>query len=208
MQEIIIGDQIWSSENLNVVTFMNGDEILECKTEKEWKKAGKNFIPAYCSYNFKNDHDPIHGKLYNWFALNDPRSLTPVGWTIPSEDDWSVLITFLGEKQGIKLKSKTGWIKGEDGFLDLGTDNFGFNALPSGVCEVDGKFESFGTIGIWWSKTALLKSNGQEFGSHGMAYYRSIASANGNTESLIGSMSKSFCDKRKGLSVRMIKAKK
>lgn len=40
---------------------------------------------------------------------------------------------------------------------------------------------------------------------HGMAYYRSIASANGNTEALIGFMPKSFADKRKGFSVRMIK---
>lgn len=206
MKEITIGEQIWSNKNLNVDKFLNGEKILECKTEKEWEIAGQNYIPAYCSYNFNNENDLIHGKLYNWFAVNDSRSLALNGWSIPSEEDWRNLITFLGEKPSLKLKAKSGWVKGEDGFLHIGTDNYGFNALPSGFCNNNGKFENLGTLGIWWSKTAILKSNGEEFGRYGMAYYTSFASANGNVDALVGNMSsKGYGDKRDGYSVRLIK---
>jgi uncharacterized protein (TIGR02145 family) len=206
MLEITIGEQIWSHQNLNVDKFLNGENILECKTDKEWKMAGKKSIPAYCSYNFNNENDLIYGKLYNWFAVNDSRSLALNGWSIPSEEDWGNLIVFLGEKPSLKLKAKSGWEKGEDGFLNIGTDNYGFNALPSGFCNIDGTFENFGTLGIWWSKTTILKSNGQELGRYGSAYFTAIASANGNVEALVGSMnSKGYGDKREGYSVRCIK---
>jgi hypothetical protein len=54
MDEVKIGNQIWTNQNQNVDKFLNGEKILECKTEEEWKIAGKNSIPAYCSYNFNH----------------------------------------------------------------------------------------------------------------------------------------------------------
>ncbi len=206
MEELIIGDQIWSAQNLNVDAFINGDKIFECKTEKDWKKAGKNSIPAFCSYNFNKENDSVYGKLYNWFAVNDQRSISMAGWTVPTEKDWFNLISFLGKQPGVKLKSKSAWIKDKCGYLDAGLDQYGFNALPGGTCEVDGKFEGLGTLGIWWSRTVCVKPNGQELKPFGMAFRTAIASANGNTDALVGFMdSKSLSDKREGLSVRLIK---
>ena len=194
MEEVKIGSQTWSNKNLNVSTFNNGDQITECKTEKEWKKAAKNEMPAFCYYSCDIKNDAIYGKLYNWFAINDHRGLAPDGWAIPSEKDWEALTTFLGKKPGIKLKAIEGWKPNEEGKLDPGTDDFQFNALPSGYCQENGKFEGIGVLAVWWSKTEAVKS---------MAYYRPIGSFNGV---LVGFMGKGMCSKKEGLSVRLIKS--
>ncbi|MBK7522649.1 MAG: fibrobacter succinogenes major paralogous domain-containing protein [Saprospiraceae bacterium] len=36
------------------------------------------------------------GKLYNWYAINDPRGLAPQGWHIPNDEEWTTLETTLG----------------------------------------------------------------------------------------------------------------
>ena len=37
-----------------------------------------------------------YGNLYNWYAVNDSRGLCPVGWHVPSENEYTALINFLG----------------------------------------------------------------------------------------------------------------
>jgi uncharacterized protein (TIGR02145 family) len=105
-----IGEQEWMAENLNTDRFRNGDLIPEAKTDEEWQKAGANKQPAWCYY----DNDPVngtkYGKLYNWYAVNDPRGLASVGYHIPSDAEWDVLTTYLGEDvAGKKMKSASGW---------------------------------------------------------------------------------------------------
>ena len=87
-QTVTIGTQVWMTKNLDVATFRNGDPIPEAKSNEEWEKAGENKQPAWCYY----DNDPAngakYGKLYNWYAVNDPRGLAPEGWHVPSIDEW------------------------------------------------------------------------------------------------------------------------
>ena len=86
-----IGDQTWMSTNLNVSKFRNGDPIPEIKTEEEWINAGKNKQPAWCYYNNDPSNGSKYGKLYNWWAVKDPRGLAPEGWHIPSSGEFSYL---------------------------------------------------------------------------------------------------------------------
>jgi uncharacterized protein (TIGR02145 family) len=147
---VTIGSQMWAIANLNVSTFRNGDTIPEVKTNKEWVAAGESGKPAWCYYN----NDPVigkkYGKLYNWFALNDPRGLAPAGWTLPADEDWAKLIYSLGGQNaaGIKIKSTTGWNEGNNG-----TNESGFNAFPAGYRVENGAFMNIGNTGIWWSST-------------------------------------------------------
>lgn len=46
MKEVQIGQQIWMTENLNVVQFRNGEPIPEAKTDEEWRRAGEAKQPA------------------------------------------------------------------------------------------------------------------------------------------------------------------
>jgi uncharacterized protein (TIGR02145 family) len=145
-----IGTQIWAVANLNVSTFRNGDSIPEEKTSKEWVAAGESGKPAWCYFN----NDPAtglkYGRLYNWYAVNDPRGLAPVGWTLSDADDWAMLINYLGGQgaAGSKMKSMSGWSEGNNG-----TNDAGFIGFPGGYRVENGSFLNIGSIGIWWSST-------------------------------------------------------
>ena len=150
--EVTIGKQVWMAENLNVDRFRNGDAIPEAKTADEWEKAGENKQAAWCYY----DNDPAngakYGKLYNWYAVNDPRGLAPKGWHVPSDGEWTVLIDYLGggKEAGVKMKSIHGWA--EEG---NGTNSSGFSGLPGGFRFYYGSFDGIGNLGYWWSSGAL-----------------------------------------------------
>ena len=105
-----IGSQIWQSKNLDVATFSNGDRIFEAKSIKDWDDAISSKQPAWCYYNFNPENGKKYGKLYNMYAVMDPRGLAPVGYHIPSENEWEILEKFIGaENAGKKLKSTNGW---------------------------------------------------------------------------------------------------
>lgn len=143
-----VGSQTWAVANLNVSTFRNGDSIPEAKTNKEWLAAGESGKPAWCYYN----NDPAiglkYGKLYNWYAVNDPRGLAPSGWTLPGDADWAKLINSLGGQGGAgnKMKSNGRWNEGTNG-----SNESGFTGFPAGYRVENGTFTNIGSIGIWWS---------------------------------------------------------
>lgn len=154
-QNVTIGKQNWTQTNLNVTTFRNGDTIRQAKTAVEWLVAGVYREPAWCYYTNENGVvDPSYGKLYNWYAVNDPRGLAPLGWHIPTIEEWNTLSDFVGEKRGgIKLKTNTGWKDGN------GTNASGFSGEPAGRREhAYGKCIGRGSSGSWWSASP----NGKE----------------------------------------------
>ncbi len=152
MEEIKIGDQIWSVKNLDVDTFRNGDPIPHAATDEQWEEAGENGTPAWCYYDNDPANGETYGKLYNWYAVNDPRGLAPEGWHVPSDDEWTTLTDLLGgwasEDPGTKMKSTSGWE--EDG---NGTNESGFAGLPGGFRYLYGTFNAIGYHGHWWSST-------------------------------------------------------
>lgn len=132
-------------ENLDVSEFRNGDPIQEAKTDEEWVLAAEAEQPAWCYYENKESNGEKYGKLYNWHAVKDPRGLAPEGWRIPTLVDWERLSGNF-DVPGWKLKSTSGW---KDGYN--GTNESGFNALPGGLRNFDGQFESLNSFGYWWS---------------------------------------------------------
>ena len=112
IKQVKIGTQTWMGQNLNVDRFRNGDPIPEAKTNEEWQKAIENKQPAWCYYGNSVANGVKYGKLYNWFAVNDPRGLAPAGWHVPTKDEWFILINYLGGYKiaGTKLKSTSGYI--------------------------------------------------------------------------------------------------
>jgi uncharacterized protein (TIGR02145 family) len=148
--QIGIGNQIWMSRNLEVDKFRNGDIIAEVNTKQDWIKYGNLKKPAYCYYENLNLNSKNFGKLYNWYAVNDPRGLAPEGWHIPDDGEWEVLIESLTiyqdlnerEAQGSDLKSKKN---------NLG----GFLELYGGGRDSKGRFIFLGTCGFFWSATSI-----------------------------------------------------
>ncbi|MEI6089318.1 MAG: FISUMP domain-containing protein [bacterium] len=148
--EITIGTQVWKTKNLDVSTYRDGTTIPQVTDANEWANLTTG---AWCY----NDNDPangaIYGKLYNWYAVNDPRGLAPDGWHVPSDAEWSTLSTYLGgvSVAGGKLKEEgtTHWTSPNPG----ATNETGFTALPGGYREYYGTFNPIGTTGYWWSST-------------------------------------------------------
>jgi uncharacterized protein (TIGR02145 family) len=145
-----IGNQKWMKRNLNVSLFRNGDPIPEIKTIDDWAKANENKQPAWCYYNNDPANGEKYGKLYNFYAVNDPRGLAPQGWHIPTTAEWGILINLLGGQDvaGKKMKSKIGW--NNDG---EGTNESNFSALPSGYYSIDSSFLKIGSFSGWWTST-------------------------------------------------------
>ena len=100
---ISIGDDFWSKQNLNVSKFSNGDRIFYAQSNEEWVLASQQKIPAYCINKIGKEY----GKLYNWYAVNDPRGLAPKGWFIPSDKDYKKLLNYRPDE----LKDSLGWAK-------------------------------------------------------------------------------------------------
>ncbi len=150
IETIKIGDQVWMAENLKTTTFRNGDPIPEAKTEEEWAQAAENGTPMCIVFEFHSEIEEFTGKLYNFFAITDPRGLAPAGFHVPTDAEWTQLAESLGgaEEANDKLKSVYGWEEGSEG-----TDESEFNGLPGGKIDKDGIFDEFGDFGYWWSSS-------------------------------------------------------
>jgi uncharacterized protein (TIGR02145 family) len=184
-----IGTQTWMGQNLNVSRFRNGDPIMEAKSDETWEKASEEKKPAWCYYDFSADQGKVYGKLYNWYAVNDPRGLAPKGWHVPSEEEWNMLSGFLGgeEKAGGKLKENgiTHWKTPNSG----ATNESGFAAMPSGLIYSFGGCVKMGIEGYWWTS----KADGDE-----TAILYSMSYQNATLTNL-------FLNKGVGIAVRCVK---
>lgn len=144
-----IGQQVWMDKNLEVETYRNGDVIPQVTDAKEWAalKTG-----AWCYHSNNKANGVIYGKLYNWYAVNDPRGLAPEGWHIPSNAEWTILSTFLGGASvaGGKMKS-TGTSRWDSPNFGA-TNESGFAGLPGNTRYNNiGIFGDLGSFGFWWS---------------------------------------------------------
>jgi uncharacterized protein (TIGR02145 family)/uncharacterized repeat protein (TIGR02543 family) len=114
-----------------------------------WMAENLNYdVPEVTSdvcYNNSADSCAKYGRLYNWETA---RTACPVGWHLPSDEEWTALTDFVGSNNGTKLKATSGWYNNGNG-----TDQYGFSALPGGNGNSDGDFGSAGNGGFWWSAT-------------------------------------------------------
>jgi len=163
-----IDNQIWMAENLSYMP-----------------KSGK-----YWAYDNKNENKLIYGYLYDW---NTAKQVCPIGWHLPSDDEWNQLVNFFAGEQvaASKLKSKT-YCENPD----IGAPtNSGFEALLGGF-RYCGTFCYIGKVGYWWSATEYDKS---------FAWYREIRFNDINLYRSHGWFNYAMYGKRTGFSVRCIR---
>jgi uncharacterized protein (TIGR02145 family) len=72
---------------LSVKTFSNGDPIKQAQSYEEWYAAANSKTAAWCYY----DDDDKQGILYNWYAVNDKRGLSPQGLVLLNNKDFENL---------------------------------------------------------------------------------------------------------------------
>ena len=146
---VTICNQKWSKTNLNVSKFRNGDIIPQVTDPIEWQNLT---TPAWCYNENLSSNGTTYGKLYNWYAVNDPRGLAPVGCHVPSETEWVIMLDCLGDTSGNKMK-ETGtshWLSPNTG----ATNSSGFTGLPAGNRSgYSGEFGGIGGNTHWWGIT-------------------------------------------------------
>jgi uncharacterized protein (TIGR02145 family) len=168
-ETVTIGEQIWMAENLNYAA--------------EGSK---------CYSNLESNCD-IYGRLYNWataMALGTScnsnscsnlidtkhKGICPEGWHIPSEAEWSILSSFVGNNEsGKHLKSQEGWNScgpSGSGKRHLCEDTYGFAALPGGYGYSGGSFINVDLYGYWWSANEYY---GNYANGRNMLYYYEYA---------------------------------
>jgi uncharacterized protein (TIGR02145 family) len=148
---VTIGSQTWMQTNLNVTKYRNGDIIPQVTNSAEWTSLTTG---AWCYYNNDPSTEIIYGKLYNWYAVNDPRNIAPLGFHLFNEAEFNTLVNYLGGSSlsGGKMK-ETGtsrWFTPNAGATNIS----GFTALPGGYRDYNGGvFSDIGLSGNWWIST-------------------------------------------------------
>jgi len=97
-ETVVIDTFIWTTKNLNVSKYKNGDLIPEVNDPTEWSKLTKG---AWCYYDNDPNNGIKYGKLYNWYAVNDRRGLAPDGFHIPTDAEWKTITSFFIEIRGL-----------------------------------------------------------------------------------------------------------
>jgi len=152
---VTIGTQMWMAENLRSTKFIDGSPIPMITDSIIW---GNLTSSGFCWYNndsttYKNPY----GALYNGYTISTGK-LGPSGWHVPTQAEWSTLITYLGGEfyAGGKMKESgtKHWVNPN---VDA-TNESGFTAVPGGNRWDYGSFYLIGTISTWWSTTTFSDS--------------------------------------------------
>ncbi len=146
IQSVKIGNQIWTTSNLDISDYLNGALLSNSNTDSQWEESFFKRRSAWCYYN-NDSSSNYQSKLYNWLVVDNSAHIIPPGWHVPSIKEIKELEKHLGGSQiaGGKLKSNSEWLNGKQG-----TNLVRFNAVPSGSKGAYGGFYDKGSLfGMW-----------------------------------------------------------
>ncbi len=185
-QTIIINGREWMAENLKVTKYRDESIIRTNLNQSEWNAS--TTLGAMTIYNHANidgldseeEVKNAYGALYNFAAVIDARGLCPVGWSVPTREEWADMVTYIIDEYdyhndhgsdtdvnavGNSLKSCRQVAHPEGGECETnvhprwnshhthyGFDQFGFGALPGGRRWLAG-FADIGNRGFHWTST-------------------------------------------------------
>jgi len=152
--EIQIGTQFWMDRNLSETHYRNGDPIPLVTDREEWESLETG---AYCYYDNNENNIDSYGLLYNWYAVADTRNIAPEHWHIPSDDEWKILLEYLGGEEvagNILKESGTEYWN----CPISNTNESGFSALPGGSRQYNKDYKHYNYIDIgmkavFWSNS-------------------------------------------------------
>jgi uncharacterized protein (TIGR02145 family) len=157
-----LNSQTWMSQNLSTTTYNDGTPIPLVTDDNAWVSLTS---PAYCYHGNNSSNKYLYGALYNWYTVKTGK-LCPVGWHVPSDDEFTKLAYFVGGpgEAGGKLKERDTihWMAKNPG----ATNSIGFTALPAGYRSINLKqgFNGFLGITYFWSTTETYENRAISFG--------------------------------------------
>lgn len=160
---VTIGSQVWMAENLKTTSYADGTSIPLVEITATWDALAST-DKAYSFYDNSAANGTTYGALYTWAAaMNGANSssanpsniqgVCPSGWHLPSDDEWTDLVNYLGGSSGAGGKMKeTGtnlWLTPNVG----ATNESGFTGLPGGYRIHTGVFGLIKYYSYLWSST-------------------------------------------------------
>jgi uncharacterized protein (TIGR02145 family) len=177
-----IGNQIWMTENLKAIKYNDGIGIPLVVDNKAWEGLS---TPAYCYYSgvYDQRNEDI---LYNYGVVMTDK-ICPLGWNVPSREEWKTLIFSFGSwfEAGDKLKIASDVTHGTARLN--ATNSSGFSANMGGWRTEFGVFSGADKTGAWWG--TIDNTN--------WSYWMYFDSPE---------VRENIDDKRRGFSIRCIKA--
>jgi uncharacterized protein (TIGR02145 family) len=183
---VLIGNQCWMRENLNIGTMINGSN----------NQTDNGSIEKYC-YDDDASNCDTYGGLYQWNEMmqyvttEGVQGICPDGWHIPTDTEWKILEGELG--MSTSDANITGWrgntqgsmLAGNgylwiDGSMDSNADftKSGFTALPAGYRNTNGSFGNFTYNALFWSSS----EDGPDAWRRGLGYNNAQVSRNLDTQ--------------------------
>jgi len=153
-----IGSQCWLQKNMNY------------QTGKSW------------CYEESSSNCETYGRLYDWKSA---LKVCPLGWHLPSSEEWTTLIVYLGGDSLARGKMKETGTAYWNSPNIRSTNESGFTVLPGGYRTNDGVFRNLGSCcGFWSSSVVNLQQVGKSWlsiffrdgdtGSLRYAYYKTV----------------------------------
>ncbi len=162
---VYINDQIWMAENLKTTKYNDETDIPMVSDNTAWSNL---VTPGYAWYNNEPSYKDTYGAMYNWYTVNTGK-LCPEGWIHPTDDDWILLIGYLGGESvaggKIKATGTTLWYPPNNS----ATNETGFTGTPGGYRNTSGGFIGMRYYGTLWSATTYE----DPYGSGGFVSYSS-----------------------------------
>jgi len=145
---IRLANNLWMAENLRTTRLNDSTTLDLLQADVEWVAAAN---PAYC-WNPDTMQWPqkVTGAYYNRYAMETGK-LCPVGWRVPSKQDWESISDIYGGVTGgaLKVTGFSWWEAPNRG----ATNATGFSAYPTGTRFPKWGFSHMRLDAFWWSTT-------------------------------------------------------
>lgn len=156
---ILIGDQCWLKQNINIGTITTSDTAQTDNSILEKHCYGDNY--ANCQ---------TYGGLYQWGETiqyldgasdttdwspeptGNVQGLCPTGWHVPTSDEWSILDTYIGSGNLTQPA-----LKAQTPYWD-GLDTYGFSGLPGGWLA-NSSYNYLYTRAYFWASSIANSTN-------------------------------------------------
>ena len=181
---VSIGTQCWTKQNLKVSKYNDGTSIPLNNTYTSgsvstvWQGLTTGAYTIYDNEASSGTNATNYGFLYNWYASKgitttgstSYKNLCPTGYHVPKDSDWNKLVKFIDSGADTTINGSTSTsagtkLKKNDALwtTNIGTDDFGFSALPGGYRWPDGRFDYVRDEATFWSATQFASSLAWQF---------------------------------------------
>ena len=183
---ITVGTDVWLVENLKTTKFTDGTAIPIVTDNSAWSNLT---TAGMCDYSNTLSNSATYGKLYNWYAVAGTKKLCPSGWHVPTDSEWSDLVTAFGGYDVAAAKMMEAGVAHWLSPNSFATNSSGFTALGTGYRNYLGEFKDLNYIGGFWSANSFDET----YASYRTMYAGSVSIDNHGV------------NKKTGLSVRCVK---